>query len=49
MAQLLSRAAPMDSVPYRNRAVAEAKTPYVVSGSARASFQVRKHPNRTTE
>ncbi len=49
MAELLSRAAPMDSVRYRNRAVAEAKTPYVVSGSARASFQVRKHPNRTTE
>ncbi len=46
LAEILARAAPVDSVRYRRRQVAEVPVEHVVSGSAEATFEVRKHPDR---
>ena len=46
MAELLSRAAPMDTKRYRRSKVVSFPAGFVVSGSASASFTVEKEPRR---
>ena len=46
MAELLSRAAPMDTKPYRRSKVVSFPAGLVVSGSASATFTVEKEPRR---
>ncbi len=47
LAEILARAAPIDSSRYRRRKQAEFPVEYVVSGSAEAGFEVRKEPDRS--
>lgn len=46
-AELLARTAPRDTSRYRRSKTVEFKTDYVMSGSASASFTVRKEPPRS--